>query len=271
MFRTIGCAVTLWALCISGGFTQNSTQGHSPAFPDTPTTVLSLPDGFLASPGATVQVPITATPADGIFGIDMTLTYNPAVLTAQDVTVAGIASSAGFVIIRNLNTPGTIVISMYGPQNPLAGSGEIAHIQFQVAGSIGSTTPLAFSGAQINEGHIPSATDNGSFDVVSTVLSMPDTAQGGPAAVVQVPISVTPGNGILGIDLTITYDYLVLHAQGATVSGIGAAAGFALVANVNTPGVIHLTTYAQSDPLSGSGEFASLQFLVAETRGALRR
>jgi hypothetical protein len=252
--RAIGCAVTLFALAVSAGFAQ--------------TTLLSLPDNFSASPGTTIQVPITAGPADGIFGIDTTITYNPAVLTAQDVTVAGIASSAGFVVIRNLNTPGSIVISMYGPQNPLAGSGEIAHIQFQVVGSIGNSSALSFTSAQINEGHIPAATDNGSFNVVTTVLSMPDTAQGGPGATVAVPISVTPGNGILGLDISIAYDYAVLHAQGVTISGIGAASGFALVANVGTPGVIHIAAYATGPLLSGSGEFASIEFVVAGSPGA---
>ena len=253
MRRAIACAVTVLVLAVSASFAQ--------------TTVLSLPDNFSASPGTIVEVPISAAPADGIFGIDTTITYNPALLTAQDVTVAGIASTAGFVVIKNLNTPGTIVVSMYGPQNPLAGSGEIAHIKFQVAGSIGNSSALSFASAQINEGHIPAATDNGSFDIVSTVLSMPDTAQGGPAAVVQVPISVTPGNGILGIDLTITYDNLVVHAQSVTISGIGAASNFALVANLSTPGVIHITTYAQGPLLSGSGEFASIQFVVAGSPG----
>jgi hypothetical protein len=96
---------------------------------------------------------------------------------------------------------------------------------------------------------------------------MPDTAQGGPASVVQVPISVTPGTGILGIDLTITYDNAVLHAQNVTVTGIGTAAGFAIASNLSTPGVIYITTYATGSPLSGSGAFASIQFLVAGTPG----
>jgi hypothetical protein len=197
------------------------------------------------------------------------VTYDPAVLTAQDVTVAGIAASEGFVVIRNLNTPGTIVISMYGPQNPLSGSGEIAHIQFLVGGSTGTTSPLTFTRAVVNEGNIASTTDNGLFTVhpPGAILSMPDTAQGGPPSVVQVPISVTPGDDVLGIDLTITYDSAVLTAQDATVSGIGTAAGFAIAKNVGTPGVIYITTYATGGPLSGSGEFARIQFLVIGSVG----
>ena len=243
--------------------------GDSFTYFDPPTTLLSMPDNATGTPGAIVQVPISAAPADGALGIDMTITYDPAVLTAQNVTAAGIAASAGFAVIQNLNTPGTIIISMYATQHPMSGSGEIAHIQFQVVGNAGTTSPLTFSRAVINEGQIPRALDDGLFTVVlpGALLSMPDTAQGGPAAVVQVPIWVTPGNGIFGIDLTITYDSSVLQAQDVTASGIGSAAGFVLVRNVDTPGVILISTYATGNPLSGSGEFARIQFLVAGDPG----
>ncbi len=229
--------------------------------------LLSMPDDAQGSPGAIVQVPISVTPGDGIFGIDMTVQYDPAVLEAQNVTVSGIAATAGFSLVRNLNTPGTIIISMFAPGDPLAGSGAIAQIQFHVLGSAGTSSALTFQTASINEGGIPASFDHGLFTVpsIGAVLTMPDTAQGGPAAVVQVPVSVTPGTGILGVDLTITYDPAVLLAQNVTVSGIGAAANFAVVRNLNTPGVIILSTYAQGDLLSGSGEFLQIQFLVVGT------
>jgi len=44
----------------------------------------------------------------------------------------------------------------------------------------------------------------------AAVVRLPDTAQGGTGAVVDVPITVNPGTGILGIDMTITYDAAVL-------------------------------------------------------------
>ena len=210
--RAIACAITLSALSVSAGFAA----------------VLSIPDNAFGVQGAVVQVPISITSGDGAFGIDMTVTYNPAVLTAQNVTAAGIAAAENFTVIRNLNTPGQIIISMFGPGDPLAGSGQIANIQFQVVGSTGMTSPLSFTNASINEGHIPATTDNGLFTVIpeGALLTMPDNAQGGPGAVVQVPISVFPGDGILGIDLTITYDSAVLTAQDVTVTGIGAGRQF---------------------------------------------
>jgi hypothetical protein len=128
-------------------------------------TTLSMPDTANGGPGAIVQVPISATPGDGIFGIDMTLQYGAAVLDAQDVTVSGIAATAGFALVRNLNTPGTIIISTYATQNALVGSGEIARIQFHVLGAPGSTSNLTFTSASINEGGIPNTLDPGLFTV----------------------------------------------------------------------------------------------------------
>lgn len=128
-------------------------------------TVLSMPDNATGGPGATVQVPISAVPADGILGIDMTLQYDPAVILATNVTVSGIAAAAGFAMVRNLNTPGTIIISMYATQSALSGSGEIARITFSVVGSPGATSALTFVHASINEGGIPVSLDPGLFTV----------------------------------------------------------------------------------------------------------
>ena len=128
-------------------------------------TVLSMPDDAQGGPGAIVEVPISAAPGDGIFGIDMTLQYDAAIVQAQSVAVAGIASTAGFAVFANLSTPGTITISTFGSQDPLSGVGEIARIQFQVVGTPSATSNLTFASCSINEGGIPVTLDPGLFGV----------------------------------------------------------------------------------------------------------
>jgi hypothetical protein len=242
--------------------------GDSRRYDDPPTTVLSMPHDAAGLPGATVQVPIAAAPADGILGIDMRIQYDPAVLEAQDVTVSGIAAAAGFILVRNLTTPGVVIVSMYATQDPLSGSGEIARIEFRVAGGRGSSSGLTFAAASLNEGHIPVAFDDGLFAVpLATVLSMPDDGTSGPGATVQVPISAALADGIFGIDLTIQYDPAVLEAQGVAVAGIAATAGFGIVANLSTPGLIIVSTYATQNPLSGWGEIARITFHVVGLPG----
>jgi Lamin Tail Domain/Cohesin domain len=129
------------------------------------TSVLGMPGDTNGGPGAIVQVPISAIPATGIFGIDMTVQYDAAVIQAQTVTVSGIAASQGFALVRNLNTPGVIIISTYATEDALSGSGEIARIQFQVVGTPGATSHLTFTSASINEGAIVAAPDPGLFTV----------------------------------------------------------------------------------------------------------
>lgn len=144
------------------------------------TTTLSMPDGANAGPGAIVQVPISVSPGDGIFGIDLTLHYDTAILEAQDVTVSGIAASAGFALVRNLNTSGTIIISTYANQDALVGSGEIALVQFHVVGTPGDASSLMFTRASINESGIPVGFDPGVLTVTCAGAANGTACNGDP-------------------------------------------------------------------------------------------
>ena len=132
--------------------------------------VVRLPDTAQGGTGAVVDVPITVNPGTGILGIDMTITYDAAVLTAQNVVVSGPAAAQGFTLVRNLNTPGTVIISEYAMQNALVGAGEteIAKISFLVAGGSGATSALTFTNVSINENGIPATPDHGLFTVTCT-------------------------------------------------------------------------------------------------------
>ena len=101
--------------------------------------------------------------------------------------------------------------------------------------------------------------------MASTTVSLPHGAQGGPNANVLVSISAVPADGILGVDATIHYDPAILQAVSVTTTGIGTTAGFSTFANLSTPGVIVLTSYATSNALIGSGDFVKIQFHVIGT------
>jgi hypothetical protein len=156
MFRSLSAAVV--ALCAFAG----------PARAAPLAATVSMPDNAAGGTGTVVQVPISVLPGTGILGIDMTIAYDAAVLTAQNVTVSGIAAAQGFAVVRNLNTPGVIVISEYATQDALVGSGEIASIQFLVIGPFGATSALHFSNVSINENGIPATPDDGLFTVTCT-------------------------------------------------------------------------------------------------------
>jgi len=147
-------------------------------------TTLSLPDDALAPAGGSVSVPLSAIPATGILGIDITLSYNAAVLTATGVTKTPI--SEPFTLTVNLTTPGIVRISLFGG-TPLAGSGPIADLQFDVVGASGQTSPLDLTFAQINEGEIPAVLDDGTFTVCvgTSPLVSGVTVTKSPATTVQ--------------------------------------------------------------------------------------
>jgi hypothetical protein len=130
-----------------------------------PSTILSLPDGAQGGPNANVQVPVSAAPADGIYSIDATIHYDPAILQAQSVATSGIGLTAGFSTFANLGTAGEILLSSYANSNALSGSGEFARIQFHVIGAPGTTSALTFVGASVNEGGILAGYDPGLFTV----------------------------------------------------------------------------------------------------------
>jgi hypothetical protein len=167
--RKFGAAFAVLLATFSAGFARVATDEANLGALG---AVLSMPDTASGGPGTAVQVPISAVPGDGVLGIDMTLQYDPSVILATRVTTSGIAAAQGFGLAANLNTPGTIIISMYATQNPLSGSGEIVRVYFDVVGSPGATSALTFVRAYINEGGIPATLDNGLFTV--TCAGAPD-------------------------------------------------------------------------------------------------
>jgi hypothetical protein len=125
-------------------------------------TTLTLPDDAVTPGGESVSVPLSALPASGILGVDMTLEYNAAVLTATGVTKTPISNS--FTLTFNTTNPGIVQISLFGG-SAMSGSGPIAEIQFDVIGSPGQTSQLDLTFGQINEGAIATALDDGTFTV----------------------------------------------------------------------------------------------------------
>jgi hypothetical protein len=187
--------------------------------PSAGAAVVSMPDTAQGGPGMVVGVPISVSPGDGVLGIDMTITYDAAVLQAQNVTVSGIAAGQGFALVRNLNTPGVILISEYALQDPLVGSGEIATIQFLVNGAPGATSNLTFTSVSINEHAIPEQIDNGLFTVTcagaangtacddGNPCTANDACQNGVCTGVTVPAPAEAANVRLAADLaSISWD-----------------------------------------------------------------
>jgi hypothetical protein len=165
-FRVTGASgqtgLTWFSCALNGGALPCSTQNGSLQV-GTAASLVRIPDDAGSGPATTAVVPVSATSVDGVAAIDLTLTYNAAVLTAT--SVAKTSLTAGMVLTYNLGTPGEVRATLFTSGTPLAGSGDILTVTFTVAGALGDATPLNLTRALFNEGTISTLLDDVLFRV----------------------------------------------------------------------------------------------------------
>ena len=97
--------------------------------------------------GTTVDIPIMVSSTSNIGAMDISLTYDPAVISATGVVANGTLIAATDLIANHTATSGIVnisVASLYG----INGTGSIAIIQFHVDGSSSETSSLTLSRAE---------------------------------------------------------------------------------------------------------------------------
>jgi len=97
--------------------------------------------------GTTVDIPMMVSSTSNIGAMDISLTYDPAVISATGVVANGTLIAATDLIANHTATSGIVnisVASLYG----INGTGSIAIIQFHVDGSSSETSPLTLSRAE---------------------------------------------------------------------------------------------------------------------------
>ena len=164
----------------SGGVPSTSTRynlddaaGQPSAIGESASTHYSLSAGFLAAPavlipkatvilpvdaagsqGATINIPIKVT-TDSTIGIaQFVIDYNSSILTFQSAQLGANTSAAGFSIIFNANlafppsTPGAdnnVSVQVSSGTGSFSGTEQdVAILTFNVVGTTGQTSPLAF-------------------------------------------------------------------------------------------------------------------------------
>jgi hypothetical protein len=97
--------------------------------------------------GTTVDIPIMVSSTSNIGATDISLTYDPDVISVTGVVANGTLIAATDLIANHTATSGIVnisVASLYG----INGTGSIAVIQFHVDGSSSETSPLTLSRAE---------------------------------------------------------------------------------------------------------------------------
>src|SRR6185503_20950235 len=101
---------------------------------------------------------------------------------------------------------------------PINGTGQVCWVVFHAIGSNGSSSPVTFNQSDVNEA--PVGATGGTVNVTSatSIISMPDTANGETGTNVAVPVTATPANGTISLDLDVRWNPLVLNATSVTAA-----------------------------------------------------
>lgn len=138
---------------------------------------------------AVIQVPINAS-VEGLVAADLTVTFDPAVLSARAARAGALTS--GWTVVSNTGTAGQIRVSMASAGGAMAGSGVLATLEFEVVGAPASSTPLTLSSAVLNGGAVPFTAAHGAVHV-QAVCSVSGAARlwssGAPIPAVQLQLA----------------------------------------------------------------------------------
>lgn len=99
-----------------------------------------------AQAGNPVNVPIQMSGANGLGAVHLELTFDPAVLTAQEVTKGALAGNNA-LMESNIKEPGRVVIGIVSLDG-ITGDGTLASVNFNVVGDAGINSSLAWANNQ---------------------------------------------------------------------------------------------------------------------------
>jgi hypothetical protein len=225
-------------------------------------TTISVPSSQAVGPNGDVVVPVSVNLASGMVSVQLAIGYDSAVLTPTGVYETSFGDSMELVF--NVPSPGDLRITQYGV-TPITGTGEVCWVVFHAIGSNGTSSSLVFNQADVNE--VPTGATGGTVNVTAatTVISMPDDANGETGTNVAVPVTASPANGIIALDLDVRWNPLILTATSVTPSAT--LPGDWSVFSSLTPGRAQVSIFGVT-PLSGTTQLVDVHYLVVGPYGA---
>lgn len=127
---------------------------------------VSIPTNITTQTSTTVVAPISVdnTTGNGLKSTDFTVTYNPAVVTFNSISLGTV--TAGSTMNVNSSTPGTLIVSVF-QGTPFTGAGTLANITFNAVGAPGTSSAVTFTAFKFNEGTPCISTSNGLISILS--------------------------------------------------------------------------------------------------------
>ena len=116
-----------------------------------------------------VNLVVSDTTGEGIFGYEFNLLYEPSVILPQVIPCDGAGTvSAGRSIVCNPVSPGFLRVVVFSTSGtPLSGTGTLLKLKFNAIGVAGNTSPLTIQNFMFNEGVPQDTTTNGQVQIVA--------------------------------------------------------------------------------------------------------
>lgn len=138
---------------------------------------VSLPADTTGAVGTSVTIPIRVEDLTdrNIIAYQATITFDESVLDATGASSTNTLSGAFGPPAVNVAMDGEISVGGFGA-SPLAGSGILVNVTFDIVGQPGDTTDLAFASFAFNSGEPSADTQDGKF-----IISFPTGVPGAPS------------------------------------------------------------------------------------------
>jgi hypothetical protein len=153
--------------------------------------IVALPPNAQGVHNSQVLLPVTLQNVDAraIFAYQFTIRFDPAVLTALDVSTTNTLSAA-WSIAENHQTPGELTVAAFHT-TPLVSSGRLLTLRFTVVGQPTMQSAMTWQTLLFNEGDPPAQVEDGTFQVAAETITVTPTPTLLPPTVTPPPRATT--------------------------------------------------------------------------------
>ncbi|MGE5611197.1 MAG: cohesin domain-containing protein [Bacillota bacterium] len=232
-------------------------------------STVSVPVDLNAERGETIHVPIMIDDASGLMSVGFSVTYDTNALDLSDADVVkGELLTGDWSVVANTNdAAGTSTFLAYtGSAGISTGSGTLFDLAFHVPQNAPTGLTTVTINGDLDEKPITAITSNVNvMDEAAVRLSLPTDLNARPGETVRVPVTLDNAAGLMGANLTITYDTRLLDLVNAdVVKGALLTGDCQMIANVDdAAGKVQVGMFVGGLPLSGgSGTLFELVFHV---------
>ena len=174
---------------------------------------------ILGQIGGEVQLPLhLETGGHGIGSIEVTLTYDPAVLKFVEIEAG--PNLSGWFLATNTPQSGHLAVSLASSEW-LTQNGTVFDLRFHILADSPQVTPIGLSRAVLNEGSVSTGLTDGSVTIVAslpTATSTPTATATGTASATVTPTATATGTASATVTPTTTTTATATGTASATVT-----------------------------------------------------